>query len=96
MTDQISDAAASEAINPSFLRASHAPIGIGGIGLDRRKLCGPRMAGRKVTHRVGGAGIAGERQGLAATAAEIRLATRAACARLVIAAQRDGGEGRNP
>jgi hypothetical protein len=45
------------------------------------------MAGRKVTHRVGGAGIAGERQGLAATAAEIRLATRAACARLVIPAQ---------
>jgi len=70
MTDQISDAAASEAINPRVLRASHAPIGIGGIGLDRRKLCGPCMAGRKVTHRVGGAGIAGERQGLAATAAK--------------------------
>jgi hypothetical protein len=30
---------------------------MGGIGLDRRKLCDPRMAGRKVTHRIGGAGI---------------------------------------
>ncbi len=45
------------------------------------------MVGRKVTHRVGGAGIAGECQGLAAAAAEIEPATRTTCARLLIPAE---------
>jgi hypothetical protein len=61
--------------------------------LHRRKLCDPRMVGRKVTHRVGGAGIAGECQGLAATAAEIQFATRATCARLVIPAEKPARRG---
>ena len=87
MTDQISDAAASEAINPSCFTCVTC------ADRHRRHRFGPPQALRpahgraKVTYRVGGAGIAGERQGLAAAAAEIQLATQAACARLVIPAQ---------
>src|SRR5262249_48869612 len=41
------------------------------------------MAGSEVTHRVGCFGVAGEREGLAAAAAETELAPRAARARLL-------------
>src|SRR6266540_4756841 len=41
------------------------------------------MIASEVTHRVGCAGVTGEREGLAAAAAKIQLATRAACARLL-------------
>jgi len=41
------------------------------------------MSGRKVAHRIGCASVTGEREGLAAAAAEIHLAARAACARLL-------------
>jgi hypothetical protein len=56
------------------------------------------VVGREVTHRVGGAGIAGECQGLAAAAAaaEIQLATRAACARLLIPAETRRRRGPEP
>src|SRR6476619_4433364 len=41
------------------------------------------MVGSEVTHRIGCGGVAGKREGLAAAAAEIQLATRAACAWLL-------------
>jgi hypothetical protein len=61
----------------------HAPVGIGSVGLDRRKLCDPRVVGRKLAYRIGCGGIAGEGEGLAAAAAEIEIAARAACAWLL-------------
>ena len=39
----------------------HAPIDVRRVGLDRRKLCDPRVVGRKVAYRIGCGGIAGER-----------------------------------
>ena|SRR5215469_1726875 len=62
---------------------THAPIDVRRVGADCRESCDPHMIGREVAHRIGCAGIAGERKGLAATAAEVELPTRAACARLL-------------
>jgi hypothetical protein len=36
----------------------HAPIDVRRVGLDRRKLCDPRVVGRKVAYRIGCGGIA--------------------------------------
>src|SRR2546428_6740113 len=53
------------------------------------------MVGSEVAHRVGGGGVAGEREGLAAASAEIQLAPRAARARLLHpCAAPEGVEGR--
>jgi hypothetical protein len=49
----------------------HAPIDVRRGGLDCRKLLDLRMVGRKMAHRVGCGGIAGERKGLTAAAAKI-------------------------
>src|SRR5262249_23733363 len=62
---------------------SQTPIDVRRVGPDRRKLHDLCMVGGKVTHRIGGASITGEREGLAATAAEVELPTRAAGARLL-------------
>src|SRR6266511_4954469 len=62
---------------------SHAPIDVRRVGPDCREFRDPRMIASEVTHRVGCAGVTGEREGLAAAAAKIQLATRAACARLL-------------
>src|SRR5262249_12417554 len=48
-----------------------------------RQFLDDRMLGREMAHRIGGAGVAGEREGLAAAAAEVLVAARAACARLL-------------
>src|SRR4029077_17879238 len=61
----------------------HAPIDVRRVGLDRRKLCDPRVVGRKLAYRIGCGGIACEGERLAAAAAEIELAARAACAWLL-------------
>jgi hypothetical protein len=62
---------------------SHAPVIIGGVGLDGRKPGDFCVVGSEVAYRIGCGGVAGEREGLAAAAAEIQLSTRAACARLL-------------
>src|SRR5262249_26768803 len=62
---------------------SQTPIDVRRVGPDRRKLHDLCMVGGKVTHRIGGASITGEREGLAATAAEVELPTRTAGARLL-------------
>src|SRR5262245_60794591 len=70
-------------------------VGEGLIGTDGRQLGHPAVVGRQVADRVGGPGIAGEQERLAAAAAEILVAPRAAAARLahpVDAAE--GAEGR--
>jgi hypothetical protein len=66
-----------------WIARSQAPIDVRRVGLDRSKLCDPRVVGRKVAYRIGCGGIAGEGEGLAAAAAEIELAAGAACAWLL-------------
>jgi hypothetical protein len=62
---------------------SHAPVIIGGVGLDGRKPGDFCVLGSEVTHRIGCGGIAGEREGLTAASAKIQLAARATCAWLL-------------
>src|SRR5262249_30702893 len=59
------------------------PVDVGCIGLHGGELDDLRVAGREVTDRVGGGGVAGQREGLAAAAAEIDLAARTARAWLL-------------
>jgi hypothetical protein len=82
-------------IRKSIRSLSHAPLIIGGVGLDSRKLGDSCVVGSEVAYRIGCGGIAGEREGLRAAAAEIQLATWAACARLLHpCAAAEGVEGR--
>src|SRR5262249_23126401 len=67
----------------SAASAAHAPIDVRRVRPDDREFGDKRVMGSEVAHRVRCGGIAGEREGLAATAAEIELAARAACARLL-------------
>src|SRR5260370_445054 len=67
-----------------------AAIGKGGgliprslMAASRREFCSAGMGGSKMAPRIGRGGVAGERKGLAAAAAEIELSTRAARARLL-------------
>src|SRR2546430_331317 len=69
--------------NVHRMTRSHATIDVRRIRPDVREFRDKRMMGSEVAHRVRCGGIAGEREGLAATAAEIELAARAACARLL-------------
>src|SRR5215831_10689320 len=69
--------------NARLITASHAAVDVGSVGPHCRKCGDLGMVGSKVTHRIGCAGVTGEREGLAAAAAEIELATRAARARLL-------------
>src|ERR1700730_17081102 len=64
-----------------FVVASHAPIGVGRVVLQRCKRRDLVVARRKMADRVGGGGIAGERKGLAAAAAEIDVAAGGASRR---------------
>src|ERR1700690_1897948 len=64
-----------------FVGASHAPIGVRRVVLQRCKRRDLVVARRKMADRVGGGGIAGERKGLAAAAAEVDVAAGAALAR---------------
>ena len=66
-----------------LLPESHAAVDVWSVGSNRRELLDPRVVGSEVAHRVGCADIAGEREGLAAAAAEIQLATRTTRARLL-------------
>src|SRR5260370_20866028 len=61
----------------------HAAVDVGSIAASRREFCNAGMGGSKMAHRIGRGGVAGERKGLAAAAAEIELSTRAARARLL-------------
>jgi len=56
-------------------RRSHAPVDIRRLVLDRGELGDPCVVGRQVTDRIGRRRIAGEREGLAAAAAEIYFAS---------------------
>jgi hypothetical protein len=58
-----------------LLPESHAAVDVWSVGSNRRELLDPRVVGSEVAHRVGCTDIAGEREGLAAAAAEIQLAT---------------------
>src|SRR5882724_5882904 len=72
-------------------RAASAPIGIGLVRLRGGKLADQRVPRREMAHRIGRARVAGERVGLAATAAEILALARAAPAGFlhpVVAAKR--------
>ena len=69
--------------NVHRMTRSHATIFVRRIRPDVREFSDKRMMGSEVAHRVRCGGITGEREGLAATAAEIELAARAACARLL-------------
>src|SRR5262249_5638129 len=62
---------------------SHAAVDVGSVPRHGREFGDPGMAGSEVTHGVGCFGVAGEREGLAAAAAEIEFAPRAARARLL-------------
>src|SRR5208282_181955 len=64
-------------------RLSHSPIGVGRVFLHRRKRDDVIVARREMADRVGRAGVAGERESLAAAAAEVDVAPRAASARLL-------------
>src|SRR5260370_15220091 len=73
----------------------HAAVDVGSIAASRRKFCDAGMGGSKMAHRIGCGGVAGEREGLAAAAAEIELPPRAARARLLHPrAAAEGIEGR--
>src|SRR6266436_7858367 len=63
-------------------QGSQPPINIRRILPDRRLLLHHMVMRREVADRIGGAGIAGECEGLAAAAAEIDVAALAALARL--------------
>src|SRR5215831_7600467 len=60
---------------------SHAAVDVGSVAPHRREFGDPDVVGSEVTDRIGCGGVAGERKGLAAAAAEIELAPRAARAR---------------
>jgi hypothetical protein len=62
---------------------SHPPIGVGRVVLHSRQRGDILVAWREMADRVGRAGVPGERERLAAAAAEIDLAPRTACARLL-------------
>src|SRR5438067_9678675 len=62
---------------------SRTPIDVRRVGPNRRKLGELAMIGREVAHGIGCASVTGEREGLAAAAAEIQFATRAASAWLL-------------
>src|SRR4029077_9179821 len=64
-----------------FVRASHAPVGVRRVLLQRRKRRDFVVVRRKMADRVGGGGVAGERKGLAAAAAEIHVAGGGGAAR---------------
>src|SRR5580692_9620843 len=71
----------STIIDRAFVRASHAPIGVRRVVPVGRKGRDLIVARRKMAGRIGGGGVAGERKGLAAAAAEIDIAPVAALAR---------------
>src|SRR5215472_9001663 len=74
---------------------SHAAVYVGSVAPQRREFGDPGVVGSEVTDRIGCGGVAGEREGLAAAAAEIELAPRAARARLLHpCAAAEGVEGR--
>ena len=62
---------------------SHSPVGVGRVVLHSRQRGDILVAWRKMTDRVGRAGVTRQRERLAAASAEIDLAPRAACARLL-------------
>ena len=62
---------------------SHPPVGVGRVVLQSRQRGDILVAWREMADRVGRAGVTGERERLAAAAAEIDLAPRTACARLL-------------
>ena len=55
---------------------SHPPVGVGRVVLHSRQRGDILVAWREMAHRVGRAGVTGERERLAAAAAEIDLAPR--------------------
>src|SRR6185436_20845290 len=59
-------------------RLLHAPVDVRRIAANRGEFGDPGMVGREMADRVGRARVTGEREGLAAAAAEILLAPRAA------------------
>src|SRR5215468_8519227 len=61
---------------------SQPPVNVPRTSPDRRLLLDHMMVWREMTDRIGGAGVAGEGEGLAAAAAEIDLTALAAPARL--------------
>src|SRR5256885_5569001 len=61
---------------------SHASIGIHAILAYCRECCHQSMRGRQVAHRIRGRCVPGQRESLAAAAAEIEIAPRATRARL--------------
>src|SRR5262249_17334114 len=63
--------------------ALRVPVVIRSFGLDCRKPGHPPVVGSEMAHRIGCARITRERKGLAAAAAEVKLTTWAACARLL-------------
>ena len=62
---------------------SHPPVGVGRVVLHSRRRGDILVAWREMADRVGRAGVTGERERLAAAAAEIDVAPRTACARLL-------------
>src|SRR6266446_10100738 len=62
---------------------AHAAVDVGSVAAHGREFGDPGLVGSEMAHRIGCGGIAGEREGLAAAAAEIELATRTARARLL-------------
>src|SRR5215472_5726817 len=60
-----------------------SPVNVVHFAPHTRQFLDDRVLGREVAHRVGRAGVAGEREGLAAAAAEILSAPRARRARLL-------------
>src|SRR5262249_40995498 len=73
----------SESRSRRLLTGSHAPVDGGSVASQGREFCAVGRVGRKMTHGIGCTGVAGEREGLAAAAAEIELSPRAARARLL-------------
>ena len=66
------------------MTASHAAVDIGSVGPHCREFGDLRMVGSEVTHRIGGGGVAGECESLAAAAPEIDVTTWTARARSFI------------
>src|SRR6516225_12432607 len=77
------------------MKACHAAVHVGSVGPHCREFGDAGMVGSKMARRIGGGGVAGQREGLTAAAAEIELATRAARARFLHPrAAAEGIEGR--
>jgi hypothetical protein len=75
---------------------SQPPIGVGRVVLHSRQRGDILVAWREMADRVGRASVTGERERLAAAAAEIDLALPTACARLLHpGGSAEGIEGRN-